>query len=124
MQTTPEYIFYKLEEHPLPHLGMFLKQFMEARRTRKSSLSRILGIGPSDITRFIKRPSLQCAVLWRFSYALNHNFFADLAAQLPPTFTTNAPDTTLPLQERIAALEEENKLLTTKVETLMAVVNK
>jgi len=53
-----------------------------------------------------------------------HNFFADLAAQLPSEFTTNAPDPTQPLQERIAALEEENKVLTTKVETLMAVVGK
>ncbi|MEH6764458.1 MAG: hypothetical protein V7655_08155 [Aequorivita antarctica] len=43
-----------------------------------------------------------------------HNFFADLAAQLPTDYTTNAQDTTLPLQERIAALEEENKVLTTK----------
>ncbi|OAD92292.1 hypothetical protein A7A78_08620 [Aequorivita soesokkakensis] len=51
-------------------------------------------------------------------------FFADLAAQLPPDFTTNAPDPTLPLQERIAVLEEENKVLKTKVETLMAVVGK
>jgi len=48
----------------------------------------------------------------------------DLAAQLPPEYTTNAPDPTLPMQERIAALEEENKLLQTKVETLMAVVRK
>jgi hypothetical protein len=55
---------------------------------------------------------------------MKHNFFADLAAQLPPDFTTNAPDPTLPLQERIAALEEENKLLKIKVETLMAVVGK
>jgi len=50
--------------------------------------------------------------------------FLDLAAQLPPEYTTNAPDPTLPMQERIAALEEENKLLQTKVETLMAVVRK
>ena len=46
------------------------------------------------------------------------------SAQLPPDLTANAPDPTLPLQERIAALEEENKLLKTKVETLMAVVVK
>jgi len=48
----------------------------------------------------------------------------DLAAQLPSEFTTNAPDPTLPLQERVAVLEEENKLLTAKVETLMAVMGK
>lgn len=63
-------------------------------------------------------------MLWKLSFALNHNFFQDLAAQLPPEFTTNAPDHNLPLQERNAALEEENKLLKAKVDTLMAVVRK
>src|SRR5690606_24789538 len=124
MKELQEYTFYKLDEHPLPHLGTVLKQFMEERRTRKSSLSKILEINPSGITRYLKQPSLQCTVLWRFSYALNHNFFMDLAAQMPPEFTTNAPDPTLPLQQRIATLEEENKLLNAKVETLMAVMGK
>ncbi len=48
----------------------------------------------------------------------------DLAAQLPAEATTNAPDPTLALQQRVAALEEENRLLQVKVETLMAVVGK
>jgi hypothetical protein len=55
---------------------------------------------------------------------MKHNFIKDLAAQLPPVFTTNAPDPTLPLQERIAALEEENKLLNAKLEKLQAVLRK
>ena len=62
--------------------------------------------------------------LWELWELMQHNFFADLAAKLPPGFTTNAPDPTLPLQERIAALEAKNKLLLAKVETLMAVVGK
>ena len=71
-----------------------------------------------------KKDSLNYRMLWELFLALKHNFFADLAAQLPQDFTTNAPDPTLPLQERISALEEENKLLNAKVETLMAVVRK
>lgn len=55
---------------------------------------------------------------------LNRNFFAALTAQLPPEFTTNAPDPALPLQERIVVLEVENKLLNAKLETLMTVVRK
>ena len=47
-----------------------------------------------------------------------------MRTQPPPDLTTNAPDPTLPLQQRIAALEEENKLLKIKVETLMQVVRK
>lgn len=62
--------------------------------------------------------------LWELWVLMKHNFFADLTAQLPPDFTTNAPDPTLPLQERIAVLEEENKVLKMKVETLLAVVGR
>ncbi len=47
-----------------------------------------------------------------------------MRTQPPPDLTTNAPDPTLPLQTRIAELEEENKALKTKAETLMAVVGK
>jgi hypothetical protein len=47
-----------------------------------------------------------------------------MRSQPPPDLTTNAPDPSLPMQARIAELEEENKALKTKVETLMAVVGK
>jgi len=53
---------------------------------------------------------------------LNHHFFTALAAQLPPEFTTNALDSTQHLQEGIAALEEGDKVLKTRVKTLLAVV--
>jgi hypothetical protein len=55
--------------------------------------------------------------------AVEHNFFADLAAQLPQTYTTNVPEDTTQAQ-RIAQLEEENRILKTKVDTLLAVVGK
>lgn len=60
--------------------------------------------------------------LQKLFVVMQHHFFMDLAAQLPPDFTANAPDPTLSLQERIAVLEEEDKVLKTKVETLMAVM--
>lgn len=74
--------------------------------------------------QYTKRPSIQTKVLWQLCTAMKHNFFMDLAAQLPAGATTNAPDPTLALQQRVAALEEENKLLQIKVETLMQVVRK
>lgn len=50
---------------------------------------------------------------------LNHYFFADLAAQLRLEFTTDAPEPSVPLLERLAKLEEENKLLQAKVEAVV-----
>jgi hypothetical protein len=109
---------------PLPHIGNMLRTHIKKHRLFRSVLARMLGRDYSTVHKYEKKQSLHCKLLWELSLAIKHNFFADLAAQLPPDFTTTAPDPTLPLQERIAALEEENKVLTTKVETLMAVMGK
>jgi hypothetical protein len=113
-----------IQKNTSPHLGKLVKDHITKHKVYRSSLSRYMERQPSTIEYYLKMPTLQTAILWELSTALSHNFFADLAALLPAAFTTNAPDSTLPLQERIAALEEENKLLKTKVETLMAVVGK
>ena len=107
-----------------PHIGNLLKNHIRKHRLRRGVLAKHLGRSYSTVYYYQKSPTLQTAILWELSTALSHNVFADLAALLPAAFTTNAPDPTLPLQQRIAALEEENKLLKTKVETLMAVVGK
>ncbi|MDP2685914.1 MAG: hypothetical protein Q8O62_01750 [Aequorivita sp.] len=107
-----------------PHIGEMLSAHIKARRISKAAVSRAMHRAPETILRFTQRPSLQTEILWQLCTVMKHNFFRDLAAQLPPTFTTTALDPTLLLQERIAALEEENKVLRIKVETLMAVVRK
>ncbi|MBK5214672.1 MAG: hypothetical protein JJE55_13535 [Flavobacteriaceae bacterium] len=109
---------------PLPHIGNMLRTHLKKHRLFRSVLARMLGRDYAVVLKFEKKDSLQCSLLWELSMAIKHNFFADLAAQLPPDFSTDAPDPTLPFQERIAALEEENRLLNAKVETLMAVVRK
>ena len=107
-----------------PNVGQLLKNHLRQHRLRRGVLAGLLGRSYSTVYNYQESPNMQTHILWELSTALNHNFFMDLAAQLPPAFTTNAPDLSVPLQERIAALEEENKMLTIKVETLMAVVKK
>ena len=109
---------------PPPHIGNMLKTLMRNKRLRRAALARNLKKSYSTVYEYQNSETMRTHTLWQLCITLKHNFFADLAAQLPPDFTTNAPDPTLPLQERIAALEEENKLLTTKVETLMAVMGR
>ena len=115
------YTLYKLEEYPMPHIGEILTQYFLNNRTRKSSLARILGVVPSVITEYKGRTSLQCGILWRLSYALNHNFFADLAEHLPLDFTSNASIDTSK-EDEIVKLSEENKILKAKLEVLEKVM--
>ncbi len=113
-----------LKAKDCPDLGQQLRARIKQRRITIASLARVVQRHPTTIQKYLQRKSLQTNILWELSKGMKHNFFADLAAQLPEDFTTNAPDATAPLQERIATLEEENKLLTTKLEELRAVLRK
>jgi len=107
-----------------PHIGQMLKQHFRNKRLRRAALARHLQKSYSTVYEYQNAEAMRTNTLWQLCLTLRHNFFMDLAAQLPATFTTSAPDPTLPVRERMAALEEENKVLTTKVETLMAVLQK
>lgn len=108
----------------MPSLGDWLTSYFKEHRTRKGSLAKIIGKSDTSIIRYQKRGNFSCRILWELSLGLNHNFFQDLAAQLPPGFTTNAADPTLPLLERIDGLEEEVKILNAKLETLKDVLRR
>ena len=107
-----------------PHFGKMLRGHIKKHRLYRSVLGRMLGKANATLLAYEKRPSLQSSIIWELSTAMKHNFFADLAAQLPSAFTTYAPDATAPLQERIATLEQENKLLQAKLETLKELLKK
>src|SRR5690606_20567394 len=106
-----------------PHLGNLLKTYYKTNRINKSGLARAMNRSRATVQDYEERKSLQCNVLWDICVAVEHNFFADLAAQLPQTYTTNVPEDTTQAQ-RIAQLEEENRILKTKVDTLLVVVGK
>ncbi len=107
-----------------PHIGRVLKEYISKKRLNRGVLAKMLARSYSTVYKYQESPSMQTNILWELSTAMKHNFFMDLAAQLPPEFTTNAPDPTLALLEHIADLEEENKLLNAKLEELRAVVRK
>lgn len=109
------------KESNAPNIGNMLGMYFKKRDINKSSLGRKLGLKRSTVTNYEERSSLQARIIWDLSEALEHNFFADIAAQLPPTYTTIQPEF---IAQRIAQLEEENEMLKTKVETLMAVIRK
>ncbi len=89
-----------------PSVNTFIRRVFDQRRVRKSALSRVLGVGPSTVTDLMTTRSMGTERLWNLCVALRHNFFADIAAQLPSDFATNAPRDTTAL-DRMSELEKE-----------------
>ena len=88
------------------HLGSLIKSYIDRNRISKAALARKIGRTDSTILKLQKRPSIQVGIVIELSHALKHNFFADIAAQLPAAYTTEAPEDTAN-KETIARLEQE-----------------
>ncbi|PHR13909.1 MAG: hypothetical protein COA40_05240 [Aequorivita sp.] len=114
---------FTLEEYPLPHLGTKLKEHIKTRRISKAALARAINKKDQEILRYQKRNSFQCALLWELSLVMKHNFFMDLAVQLPQEFSTYAPVDTSK-DDRIAQLEDEVKMLTRERDLLSGILEK
>lgn len=105
------------------HVGKVLKSYIDRKRISKAALARRLKCGDSAIIYYQKSESLKTSVLLEISHALKHNFFSDIAAMLPASYSTDATiDNTN--AERIAQLELENKILQAKYDALMEVMKK
>ena len=107
-----------------PDVGKVIRTHIKKRRISKAALSRNVNHSHQALYSILQRPSLQLQTLWELCVAMRHNFLLDLAAQLPPDFTTHAPDNTLALQEALEQLREENKLLNAQLATLKEVMRK
>jgi hypothetical protein len=118
-----------------PHTGNMFQAFLEKRGIRKKVLAHTIGRNTTCIYEYQKKESMQSSLLWELSIALNHNFFKDIAAQLPDSFSTNVPpDTSIDVllaakdglltakDEQIAALQKENERLTMERDILKEVL--
>lgn len=98
--------------------GKMLKQYIDRNRIAKSELARKIEVNDSQILAYQKRASLQLNLVLRLSNALKHNFFLDIAATLPATYTTDAPIDDSK-DQLIADLQQEIVILKAKVEVLL-----
>jgi hypothetical protein len=108
----------------MPHVGELINAFIKKNRWPKSVIARKTLRSPVTIEGFLKRPSLQIAILWEISHATHYNFIADLAAQLPVDYGSNAPNATQALEDRIAQLEQELEKMTDERDLLKEVLAK
>ena len=92
------------------HVGQLIKTYIDTKRIAKSAVARKIGKADNDMLRYQKSVSLKSEVLLMLSHALQHNFFADIAARLPAHYTTDAPVEAFNIH-RITELELQVKLL-------------
>ena len=113
---------YHNQENPAPHSGDLLTTYFKEKRIRKSALARVMNRRPDTIYGFEKNSSIQTAILWELCHALQYNFFADIAAQLPAGFATKSASSEQ--ADKIAQLEQEIIILNREKNLLLEALKK
>ena len=103
------------------NVGEILTNHLETKRIRRAALARKMGILLQSLLSYQKKTSLQTDKLWELSHALEHNFFADIASQLPTSYTTTI-NAHAENQQKIADLELQIKELKIENKVLMDIV--
>lgn len=98
--------------------GTLLTAFFEKHRTRRAVLARLLGVNYHSILDYQRKESMQTKRLVEICSHLKHNFFMDIALQLPATYTTSK-DLYKEKNQHIAALEDELKLVKAERDVLL-----
>ena len=101
-----------------PHIGNMLNEYAKQKRIYKSAWARQMGVTQQTVGNYTKSQNMQVDTLFKISQALNYNFIADVAAQLPQLPFANS---TMPNDE-LEALKKENEKLKMEVEILRGVV--
>lgn len=96
------------------HTGKLLSDFISKNKIKKSTLGKNINRDGVSILKYMQNSSIQTGILIELSFALQHNFFQDIANQLPNTFSGNENK-----NEEIETLKEEIKVLQIQNELLM-----
>lgn len=104
--------------HKKINFGYLLSSYMELRLVRSDKLGALIGKTSQTIANYKSSAELRSNTIEELCYALKHNFFQDMANQLPREFTVN-PELNAENQSLIAQLQEENKVLKIQNELLM-----
>ncbi len=94
--------------------GKLLSNFFSKNKINKAQVGRAVNRDGVSILKYTQNESIQTGILLELCYALKHNFFQDIANQLPNTFTVNEHK-----DKEIEVLKEEIKVLKIQNELLM-----
>lgn len=90
------------------NVGQMIKNHIDQKFLSRTDISKRLGFFNTAIYGYEKRSSIYTTTLLNFCHVLQHNFFMDIAVQLPNTYTQNN------LSEKdllIESLKKENEKL-------------
>ena len=119
INTNRKYKTGKGEHYPL--VGNFIHYHIIQNKVKKADLARSLGIIPTGLNDYFKKDSLQFAILWKLSQAMQHNFIAQLGEYLPYHFETKREKE---LQKQLAEKEAIIKKLEIQLETFREILKK
>ncbi len=89
------------EQARYPHIGNLIKKELVRQNVDFAELAGKLQIHRTGPGQYVKQMSVQVGVLWKIGLALNHNFFAKLAASFPVAAVNEAHEA------EVAALKKE-----------------
>ena len=72
------------------HVGNLLAWIIQEKHLKKKTVSQYLNVLPTTLNQYFKQPSVQVAILWRLSKALNYNLLIDIGERLKIPFETKA----------------------------------
>lgn len=104
--------------------GKMILDYITNNRMSKTELGNKIDRTALSILGYTRNTSVQTGILLSICNATKHNFFRDIADQLPDDFTITQPEDMKLINEKdqlIAQLQEENKVLKIQNEILLRV---
>lgn len=108
----------KKNERNTINVGNLLRNYLKDNLIQGQTLANLLGRNGQTVTLYQKHSDMRTETLENICYALEHNFFQDLANHLPSHFTVDAR-LNAEHNQMIVQLQEENKVLRIQNELLM-----
>lgn len=98
--------------------GKLLDAYLKNNQIHGERLANLIGVQGQTVSKYRSGNIMRSSTIEDICYALEHNFFQDMANHLPREFSVN-PTLNSANQELIAQLQEENKVLRIENNLLM-----
>jgi len=70
-------------EYPMPNLGQLIYKVIKQKGLSIAEVARRLGVQPNVVSQYTTQATVQTAILWKLSIALEYNFLGHIMDQLP-----------------------------------------